>query len=491
MFTLRPYQERAIAHVLQRGRAGVRRLLVVAPTGAGKATLAAELALQLAIAERRVLFVAHRRELILQAYRRFAEHGLPEHELGVIMAGDRRRRPQALVQVASIDTLRARSKPTADLVMIDEAHRALAPSYRQLEGHYPSALHLGFTATPYRASGRGLGDAYDELFAVASPKELIAQGYLVEPRAYTVPEDRRPDLSRVRVRKGDYDERALADAMDRGALVGDIVEHWRKHAAGVRTVAFAASVAHSRHIAERFRAAGVPAEHLDGETSTIERDAILARVDRGDTLVVANCAVLAEGWDQPSVKCAILARPTKSLGLYLQQAGRILRPWREQPAIILDHAGCVLEHGLPQEDRLFSLATAAPQIGERGATDGPPVRVCTRCHAVLPLALRVCPACQQQLFEERVAVPEESAGELVVATENLVRRAEWDRLCETARERGYKPGWAYHQFRERFGAAPPAHWPKPPGPSSATNVRVIAQRAIREGGGRLSWDAFG
>lgn len=492
MFELRPYQTRAVDHVLERERAGVRRLLVVAPTGAGKATLAAELALQFAIAEKRVLFVAHRRELILQAYRRFADHGIPERELGVIMADDPRRRPRALVQIASIDTLRARTKPRAKLVMVDEAHRALAKSYRDLETHYPHALHLGFTATPYRASGRGLGDAYDELFAVATPKELIADGYLVEPRAYTIPAERRPDLSRVRVRKGDYDERALADAMDRGALVGDIVEHWKKHASGVRTVAFAASVAHSKHIAERFRAAGVPAEHLDGTMAAAERDAIIARIDRGETLVVSNMGILQEGWDQPSVKCAILARPTKSTGLYLQQAGRILRPWDGQRATILDHAGCVLEHGLPQEDRPFSLG-ARPSTGDGADRDAaPPVRVCPSCHAILPIAARACTSCQKSLFveREREGVPEESDGQLIVATEDVVRRAEWDRLCETATARGYQPGWAFHQFRERFGEPPPAAWPRPR-PIQNVDVRSIATRAVRHAHGRLRWDAFG
>ena len=143
MFELRPYQERAVAHVLDRRRTETRRLLVVAPTGAGKATIAAELALQLAIAEERVLFVAHRRELILQAYSRFADHGVPERELGVIMAGDRRRRPRALVQIASIDTLRARARPEAGFVMVDECHRGLAKSYRALEQHYPNAMHVG------------------------------------------------------------------------------------------------------------------------------------------------------------------------------------------------------------------------------------------------------------------------------------------------------------------------------------------------------------
>ena len=458
MFELRPYQSRAIEHVLERHRASTRRLLVVAPTGAGKATLAAELALQFAIAEKRVLFVAHRRELILQAYARFAAHGVPERELGVIMSGDPRKRPAALVQIASIDTLRMRNKPAADLVMVDECHRALAKSYRDLEVAYARAFHIGFTATPFRANGQGLGDAYDELLAVATPKELIASGYLVEPQAYTVPEDRRPDLSRIRVRRGDYDERALADAMDHGSLIGDIVDHWKRLAGGVRTVAFAASVAHSRHIAERFRAAGVAAEHLDGSMTSSERDGILARLERGDTRVVANCAVLAEGWDQPSVKCVILARPTKSTGLYLQQAGRILRPWRDARAVILDHAGCVLEHGLPQQERDFTLEGVELVDADEDREIAPRVRVCAGCLAVMAAASRSCSGCQAALFDvadrdERV--PEEAEGQLVAASER-----DW---------------------------IPRAQAPMKP---RAPNVRAIANRALTGGRGYLNWTNF-
>lgn len=492
MFSLRRYQVRAIEHVLACAARGTRRLLVVAPTGAGKATIAADLARTWALHQMRVLFVAHRRELIRQAYDRFVVHGVPEDDVGVIMASDPHRRPGAHVQVASIDTLRARTKPAADVVIHDECHRALAQSFRDLAAEYPDALHLGFTATPFRADGRGLGDAYGELFVVATPRELIEQGFLVEPRVFTVPADKRPDLSRVRVKRGDYDEKALAAAMDQSPLVGNIVEHWKKHAQGLRTFAFATSVAHSKHIVERFVAAGIAAEHLDANSAVDERDAVLARLARGETLVLANVGLFAEGTDVPSVKCAILARPTKSTGLYLQQVGRILRPWSGVNAVVLDHGGCVLEHGLPQEDRAFSLDSKPRRARDPGA--GPPVRVCGGCEAVVPLATAICPECGAQLIERgaRETIPEEAAGELALATEDLVRHAEWTRLCETSRERGYKPGWAYHQFRQRFGGPPPADWSRPPAPIATTSsVRAIAQHAIREGRGRLSWDAFG
>jgi superfamily II DNA or RNA helicase len=411
---LRPYQAEAIARVNDAAARGVRRILVVAATGSGKTTLAASIILERIERGCTALFLAHRRELIAQAYRRLLDLGLPERDVGVIMANDPRRRPAAKVHVASIDTLRTRAKPRADIVFVDEAHRALAASYRALAADYPGALHIGLTATPCK----GLGDAYDDLVVVASPRQLIVDGYLVEPRVFTVPVSQRPDLSRVRVSRGDYSADQLAQAVDRQGLVGNIVEHWLTHSRGVRTVAFAASVEHSQHIAARFRESGVAAEHLDGETPTPERDAILARLERGETLVVSNCGVLCEGWDQPAVKCAILARPTKSSGLYLQQAGRILRPWNDQRAIILDHAGCALEHGLPQDDRDFSLEETKKRT--KVAAEAP-ARECPACCAVVGIGTRVCPECGHELITTR-ELPAELDGALVEATEVVVAR---------------------------------------------------------------------
>lgn len=487
--SLRPYQVDAIHRLDEREAAGARRILLVAPTGAGKTTIAGFVILRALARGLRVLFLAHRRELIVQAWRRLLDLGLARDQVGIVMADDARRRPTAAVQVASVDTLRRRARPAADVVFVDECHRALAASYRAIAADYPNALHLGLTATPYRADGRGLGDAYDALVVVASPKLLIAEGYLVEPRVFTVPASQRPDLSRVRVSRGDYSASQLAEAVDRQGLVGNIVEHWTTHARGIRTVAFAASVEHSQHIAARFREAGVAAEHFDGETPTSERDAILGRLDRGETLVVSNCGVLCEGWDQPAVKCAILGRPTKSTGLYLQQAGRILRPWQEQPAIVLDHAGCALEHGLPQDDRPFSLEGRKPRA-PTAERDAPLVRECPRCFAVLPLPTRTCPECGHAFAPPR-ELPVEQPGELVAATADDLRRATWDELCRRAVEHGYKPGWVFYRFRERFGDAPPSHFWIPDALRRDERAVLDAVRdAVRSRSGALSWQAL-
>lgn len=447
---LRPYQARAIAALGALVDRGARRVLLVAPTGSGKTVVAANIMQAAASRGERVLFLAHRRELIQQTCRKLLDVGVPEHDVGVIMASDPRRRPAASIQVASVDTLRARAKPPAEVVFVDEAHRAEARTYKSIAAAYPDALHLGLTATPYRADGKGLAGCYDELVVVASPRELIEEGYLVEPRVLTVPPTSLPDLSRVRVRGGDYDEKALGDAVNQRPLVGNIVDHWQRHADGARTVVFAVSIAHSRHVVERFREAGVPAEHLDGATPTAERDAILGRLEHGETRVVGSVGTLCEGWDMPAVKCAILARPTKSTGLYLQQAGRILRPWEGVPALILDHAGCAIEHGLPQADREFTLEGAEKVADPKHKPAR--AKTCPSCFAVLPLGTAVCPLC---------------AALLGGATAPL--RETPDALVEAAPNR-----------------LPPPRAPPTAGDRAVLNV---LRRAARSGG-RFGWDAF-
>lgn len=479
---LRTYQQEAIEQLEARVRAGVRRVVIVAPTGSGKTTIAGEIIARAVEDGSRVLFVAHRRELIFQAYNRLIQFGIPERQVGVLMGQDRRRRPGAHVQVASIDTLRNRAKPRADIVFVDECHRVISRSYQDVSAHYPDALHLGLTATPMRANGDGLGDAYDELLVVTSPRKLMDQGYLVEPRVFTVPRSQLPDLSGVRTRRGDYETRALAEAVDQKGLVGNLVEHWMRHAQGVPTVAFAVSVAHSQNIAEQFRAAGVAAEHLDGTTPTAERDALLKRLESGETTLVSNCGVLCEGWDQPAVKCAILARPTKSLGLYLQQAGRILRLYNDQRAVILDHGGCVIQHGLPQDERTFNLNKA-----KKRAKGEVRVRTCPECCAVLSLNTRVCPECDKVLITQS-DVPSHRDGTLVEvrsgdeALSGDRKRRELERLHAIAASRGYKPGWVYHRYRDKFGEAPPpSAWGKGIDAADQPAFRANLRRAIRAG----------
>ncbi len=496
MIEIRPYQREAVRAVRDLVRAGRRRILLVAPTGSGKTVIAAYIIAATEAGGRSATFVAHRRELIRQSYCKLVRAGIAGERVGVIMAGVHaarsaparesfsddelwahcaRRRPTAPVQVASIDTLRNCKYAPPRLLMVDEAHRSLSPSYVNLITASGDAVVIGLTATPYRADNKPLGGIWDELVVVSTPRQLIAERYLVEPRVFTVPAADLPDLSNVRIKGGDYDSESLSLAVDQSGLVGNIVEHWQKRAEGRRTVVFAASVEHSKHIRDRFAEAGIAAEHIDGTTPTPDRDAILIRLACGATTVVCNYGVLCEGWDMPAVKCCVIARPTKSTGLYLQQAGRILRPWQDVGALILDHAGCVLEHGLPQADREFSLTVETKK--KKKLAGEASCKTCDQCYAVVASATATCPYC---VFEFRVAQAtplEEHDGELVEVSEvdENARRDAFAQLQATGESRGYAPGWAAHQYKARFKHWPPRNWTAR-APAKLNTTDTIAQR---------------
>ena len=297
-----------------------------------------------------VLVLAHRREIIAQTSQKLFAAGISH---GIIQAGFQPR-PFERVQVASVQTLHRRAisnetieLPDADLLIIDEAHHCPASSYTAIVDRYPAAALLGLTATPCRGDGRGLGGIFEELIECPQVAALIEQGYLVRTRVYA-PVD--PDLRGVHTRHGDYVEAELAERMDRPKLIGDIVTHWHKYGERRKTVAFAVNVAHSVHLRDEFLKSGVRAEHIDGGTPKLERDATLARLASGEIEIVTNCMVLTEGWDMPEVGACILARPTRKMGLYRQMLGRVLRPAEGKPdAIVLDHSGAVFRHGFAED----------------------------------------------------------------------------------------------------------------------------------------------
>lgn len=499
MIPLREYQHEGVQRVRMRIASGKRRIVFVLPTGGGKTVVASAIVASALAKGSRVLFVAHRRELIRQTATKLFRNGIAPECVGIVMAGTPARsgnlfgetplvsiermqalgasdpqidaelwglygarRAQGPIQVASIDTARGKDLGDFDLIIIDECHRALAAGYRELVAKYPDAIVLGLTATPYRADGKGLGELFDDLVPIATPRELAAMGFLVEPRIFTVPPSALPDLSAVTKSGSDYNAEELESAVDTGKLVGDIVDHWLARAEGERTVVFASSVKHSRNIAESFAAKGVRAEHLDGETPAGERDAILARLASGETRVVSNCGVLCEGWDMPIVACCVLARPTMSCGLYLQQAGRILRPCPGKPwALILDHAGCVVEHnGGPLEEREFSLDP--PKKKRKGVAEEVRIKTCPKCFAIVPASVRTCPECGFAFSEVagREDIEQED-GQLVEIHD--VPRAEklayFEALCAQRGDR--RPGWVICGFLDKFGVKPPKAWKVP------------------------------
>jgi superfamily II DNA or RNA helicase len=440
---LRAYQRRAVDDVLARLD---RRPILVSPTGSGKTTMATEIVERLGMP---TLWMAHRKELIDQAAERLEAHGL---KTGIVMSGYDGN-PDAQVQVASIQTLVRREKPPAGLIVVDECHHAAADSYQNVLAAYPDAHIVGLTATPFRLDGRGLGDLFGELVVAAWPDELCADGVLHKPRVWA---SKAPDLRGVRVVAGDYSLGALAERSNTAELNADIVETWKKRAAGSRTVAFAVDIEHSMAIAKAFKDAGVPAEHLDGGTPRSERDDILDRLRASETLVVSNCMVLTEGWDLPALECAVIARPTASLNLHLQMIGRVMRACDgKDGAIVLDHAGNHHVHGLVTRRLNYTLSD------EKVGSDEPlGLRRCGNCGLLFGMDEPCCPECGWVPVADGGAERRRPAihgpGELSEFDDTSFeyRRQMWVQIEAQRMAGGYRPGWSFYRFKDRFGVEP-------------------------------------
>lgn len=455
---LRDYQRRDVGAIFAAWRQH-RSIVYVLPTAGGKTVVAARVIQQEVRAGRRVLIVAHRWELIRQMRDTLVDDGLNEKAIGLIIAGEEPR-TDAPIQVASIQTLNRRTKPAADVVIIDEAHHATARSYTNILSWYREARWLGLTATPSRLDGKPLGDVFEFMVAGAKPSELVEAGWLRKPRVFTKKHGKLVDLRKIKIIGGDFHQGQLAKRVNRKTLNGDIVEHWRELAAERRTVVFAVTVAHAEKIAAAFRAAGIQAEVVTGKTPAGVRRDILGpggRLDRGVTRVVVTCMLITEGWDLPSVKCIVMARPTKSTALCLQMAGRALRPFVEKrgrlkgldvPPLILDHAGNALVHGLPHVDRIWSLTERLKSGG--GAA---PTRSCPDCGAVVTTS--PCEECGATVSFGR-NLPQERRAEKLVEVEPI-SPAERERIVamvqRTATEKGADGSWVEAVVRTILGEA--------------------------------------
>jgi DNA repair protein RadD len=419
---LRPYQVEAIEKTRAELR-HVRRVVIVCPTGGGKTVIAAQIIKAAYAKGKRVLFFAHRRELLKQSMRKLIEAGIPECDVGMMMGMDTVR-AYAPVVVASIQTWIRRAPVPADLVFEDECHHATSDSYKKVGAAYAGKVILGLTATPYLANGDGLGDAFDRLVVVCQPRELMEQGFLCGFRVFAGAE--RPDLSGIRTAMGEFDQAQTEVAMDKRELTGGIVQNWQRLAGGRPTFCFAVSVAHSLHIVEAFNEAGIRAEHIDMDTPAHVRDSVFDRLARGDVQVLSNVGICTEGTDVPAAKCCILARPTKSVGLYLQMAGRVLRPWGGQDAVILDHADNVRRLGFPDADRAFTLAKR-PKNRDACAELA---KQCSGCGAVVPLAVRACPECGAEFpVKPQELIDARGVGLLTELQRSLTRAEMKKRLC--------------------------------------------------------------
>lgn len=464
MISLRDYQERAVEEIRKAFTAGRRRVLLVSPTGSGKTVMFAWVGAAVATKGKRVVVLVHRQELVKQVSAALTAMGVAH---GRIAAGS----PQTdhPVQVAMIGTLARRLErtPPFDLIVIDEAHHGVAGSWKAVMTAMPNAFVLGVTATPQRLDGKGLGAVFDEMIEGPTVADLTAAGFLVP--AYVYGSLRHLDLSSVRSRGGDYVPEDLAKIMAQEALTDDAIAHWRRRAAGVPTVAFCTTIAHSKALTAQFCSVGITAGHIDGSTDPAERARLITALGTGEIQVLSNADLIGEGLDIPTVGAVILLRPTKSVARYLQAIGRALRPAAgKDRAIVLDHAASWWTFGLPDAPRVWSLADAPSRTKAGAQAPGTRLRQCTSCGGVHPPRTPTCATCATDLQPGPIEAREIEAEDLArrlqaerALAERLKRMSHaevktWadtlEKLEFAARVKGYKAGWIWHSHRELTGA---------------------------------------
>jgi len=451
MYALRPNQSASVEDIRVSYLNGNRSPLLVYPTGGGKTIIFSYITNEASKRGKSVLILVHRIELLRQTSEKLTEYNVPH---GLI---NPKYTPKyyETVQVASVQTLvrRLDKIPTPDLIIIDEAHHATAGQWNKILDYFPDAKTLGVTATPIRTDGKGLDSCFDDLVKGPSIMDLIELGYLAQPKVYAPPND--IDFASMRTQMGDFKKDDANDAVDRPTITGDAVAHYRKLCDGAPAVAFCVSVAHAHHVAEQFRGAGYLAESVDGSMSDEERVRILGGLDNGTVQIVCSCDIISEGTDIPKIAAAILLRPTMSEGLYLQQVGRALRVCDGKDyAVILDHVGNTKRHGMPTQDREWSLKGRKKKKRSEREEVNIGIAQCDNCFAVFSPA-PVCPECGEIIKETARKAPEEVGGELVEVSAIVKKAARMEvgrartkeDLVRIASERGYKKGWVYQMMK--------------------------------------------
>jgi len=481
MFQLRPYQDDGVGEIRNSYIEGYEAPLYILPTGGGKTVIFNFVARNSASKSKRVLILMHRVELIRQTIKKLQEDGIIPGVINPKFTPN----PLAPIQVGSVQTIWRRTErmQPPDLIIIDEAHHATASTYTKIIEAFPNAKILGVTATPERTDGTGLGvnagGHFDTMIMGPQIYELIQEGYLVQPKHY-MPSNS-IDFSSFHHRMGDFVKSELEDAFDKPHITGDAVSHYRKLAYGKPAVAFCVSISHAEHVAKEFRNAGYRSWSVDGKTDERKRQWLINGLGNGKVDVLTSCDLIGEGVDIPSIFACINLRPTESLSLYIQQGGRALRPIyapgydlstkegrlasiaaSEKPhAIILDHAGNALRHGLLDEHRPWTLDGKKKSSYSGASKEGENVRVlqCEKCYNVHK-PLPFCPACGHKyaIQSREVEVKEGTLKEISEQEKVALKRQRmkeqgqansYDALAELGKKRGYKPGWAKHIAKAR------------------------------------------
>lgn len=434
---LRDYQRITLDALAKAFAQGYKRPCVTAACGAGKTVMFAYLADAMQRNGKTIWFLVHRKELLDQSVETFDRFQIERRTIHIGM----------VKTVANhLDSL-----PKPDVIIFDECHFSAAKTWQTIISAFPDAYLVGLTATPVRLDGKPLGEIYDCMVNGPQARELIERGMLA-PYRYFAPTV--ADLSTLKRRGSDYNMEQATDILSTGAVFGDVIRTYRQYADGKKTICYCSSIRHSKSMADAFNQAGITAVHFDGDTPKNERNKIIRDFRSGKITVLCNVDLISVGFDCPDCECCILLRPTMSTALFIQQSCRALRPAPGKTAVILDHVGNYIRHGLPDEPREWTLESGLKKRAEYDSAGRLTVRTCGVCFSAYDGKLKRCPYCGTAA----VYTPRERKNFKEIRLQEIRETAKTKPLdqCHTmlelsayAKHHGYAPGWAYYQAKRR------------------------------------------
>lgn len=437
-----PYQQKLIDQARQSFADGHHSVLIQSPAGSGKSIIIAEIA-RLAIEKGgHVMFTVHRKELIEQIKDTFTKDDIDLTHTTIM----------TVRKIANrLDKL-----PKPSLIITDESHHSLAKTYRKIYDFYQNVPRLGFTATPWRLSGKGLHDVYDDMIEGPSVQWLIDHHYLAPFDEYGFPAN--TEMLK-KSSTGDYTNKSMDDFASH-IIYGDIIKNWQDKAQGRKTIIYCHAVWFSQEVAQAFNDAGIPAAHADAKTSEKDRERIMTDFRNGKIRVLCNVDLVSEGFNVPDCSCVVLLRPTASLVLYIQQAMRAMRYRPHKKAVIIDQVSNFEKFGTPVSPHDWSLKDRKKKKRSNNSS-GPAIRTCSQCFAVIPANCRVCPICGAEIEVEKQEIQINKQAKLkkingfnpVVVNYIVTKKpSELNSPAEIkayAKAKGYRPGWIYYQMKSR------------------------------------------
>lgn len=440
---LRDYQNEQIQQLYAAWNAGHKNVLNVMPTGGGKTVTFSQVLSQW---NGYTCSIAHRRELVSQISMSYASFGLyhrliaPDNVIKALINEQRREfgrtfyNPQAPAAIAGVDTLVSRAEslkswlPQVTLWNCDEAHHDLKINkWGKATALFTNALGMGWTATPQRADGKGLGAHSDGVFHAMvigpSMRDLINIGSLTEYEIACPPSDFNIDNLGTVGTSGDYSQKKMAKESKRSHITGDIIRDYLRFARGKQGICFVTDVDTAHHVANKFRAAGIRAESVSAKTPEAVRNEFIRRFRNGDIDILVNVDLFGEGFDVPAVEVVIMARPTQSLAVYLQQFGRVLRPMDgKQAGLVIDHVGNVVRHLYPDMPRNWSLDAREKRSSSKFDPDLMPLTSCLNCYKPYERTKPRCPYCgHYHVPEGRVGI-EQVDGDLELLSIDMLNK---------------------------------------------------------------------